>query len=636
MQIIINATMSEIEAAPSKNSRFVNASLQRMVDWKVFELSALLIDKDITKELYQEGQLWLQPRHLDEIIEERVNNSLCGHLLCNNSLTSSNRPSSGTRYRLEYNNKRVFEVNEDALKYCCLECYERSEIYRRNLDTSAPYSRPVAKELIKEHAKHQNPQATAAGMTVGDSYATKGIDDIISLLSRGEEAVNIVSEVSSPNIKNNIRGECANSSDEDEHTKDLARKDKEQQQMLSPPPIYSSQSLSEYGEVNRVEFAAGQPVVRSVKHPIEDVSIPQQTKIKQESSLRVRFEIDNNFNTQTSETPDAVYMPDNLFSKSNSKVDQTNPQPKSGTNSPSLSPSKKNGQSIGSTPTKEIIVSKPAQNPNVLELLKGMETLQMKYDLPRGTNTSAPLFAPRRSAASNFSGSSTTITTKVVKEEQSPGMTRDKSTHSSEASPDRTSSAYQPFDDKPEMEIPVDEDGQLMDTMTNSQKASENKVNSRRVRRVIEWRQPSPKPRSSNSEPVMESSDERVIDSTSTELPSYETSYVDNGQVLSKAVGLDLSGVNSTDEQSSTSSIPPAASVGNINSQSGLHLKGILKNEAPKKSNYKPIPKIKTPIVAISVNEKPNAVPLSAAALLSKREPSAIEGYVPNGIEYNR
>jgi hypothetical protein len=588
--------MADLEVIDKKKKQFVNASLQRMVDWKVFELCALLIDTNITPELCEEGRIWLQPRHLEEVIAERVNNDLCGHLLCNNQIKKGPR-NGGTRYRLEYNTKRVYEVNEEALKFCCVECYEASLVYLHSLDTTIPYSRPVAKELLKQEAKQQ---ATAAGPTVGVSYASKGIDDIISLLSRGEEAVQNAPQ-SSP-VGKKQQTTVVGSDEEDDG-------DRQQHQMLSPPPLYSNEVLSEYGEVQHVEFAAGQPLIR----PPQDIDVGKSKATKSMiTGTKVRFQDEMDENTvKTTDTPDAVYMPDNTFIKREVPNREASTASKAGsqvgspsTGSNNNSPHKKDDKS-GKT--------------DVLSLLKEMESLQMKYSAPKG----APVqFAPKRSAATNYNTlgtNATVVTTNVMPAETSPAPSPEKVNNNRDRppSPDQTSTDY---DQTAAQANQLDEDSKLLAIMNDPTKASQNKKNSRRVRKVVDWGAPtsdSATPANNSGPQTEKTTDPPIdVDKNTISLKPKNATATDSSSRLTT----DLQPNNTKEQPSGGADIP----------------KGILKNTEPqRKANYKPIPKVATPVIAMTINEKPNAAPLSAAALLSKREPNAIEGYVPQGSEHD-
>lgn len=607
--------MADIEVIQKKKSQFVNASLQRMVDWKVFELCALLIDRDITEELCIEGRTWLQPRHLDEVIDERVNNDLCGHLPCNNGLKKGPRPGSGTRYRLEYNTKRIFEINEEALKFCCVECYQASLVYRQTLDTSVPYSRACAKELIKQQAKQQLQQATPAGSTaIGVSYANKGIDDIISLLSRGEEALESVSQPTSPLTKSNNphrqKATSVGSDDEDD-------KDRQQQQMLSPPPLYSNQNLSEYGEVSNVEFAAGQPIIR----PSPDTELKEQPVTKSVHG-KVRFEDEaaTKDGSNGDSALNAVYMPDNLFLKQGDIHQSTQP---------AIDPEPSQASSAAST-------DRPATAPKMTELLRSMEALQMKYDVPSVSKSSSGSiqFAPKRSAATNYQTLSTTVvTTKFVNDETepSPTPTPEKPINNKPfdrpPSPDKTSSNYE----QPPIP-PIDDDNKLMEIMRNPTKASQNKIYSRRVRHVKEWSNPaaSSVAQEEGNVPPSTTSSDKLNESTESEnrdAPSVATNG-DTSSLKDKAVTIPTTSYV-------PAPVPTTNSLSDLSHEAVQPPKSILKkSEVPKKGSYKPIPKVKAPVITMTINEKPNAAPLSAAALLSKREPGAIEGYVPMEVEH--
>ncbi|RYH30285.1 hypothetical protein EON65_05575 [archaeon] len=146
----------------SKSS--VTANLRRVVDWKLFELSAVLISEESTEIDLEESRKWFQARHAEEVVEERQCAEICGYPLCNKSLK---KLSAKAKFRIDYGNKKIYEIEKSAL-YCSSNCLERSEFWIRSLDITLPYSRPAAKVLLKDEQSSRIPT---------------GIDDVLNVLN---------------------------------------------------------------------------------------------------------------------------------------------------------------------------------------------------------------------------------------------------------------------------------------------------------------------------------------------------------------------------------------------------------------------------------------------------------------------
>eukprot|EP00981_Chlorochromonas_danica_P003067 scaffold610_cov169-Ochromonas_danica.AAC.3 len=158
----------------TENSRSaVSTKLRRAVDWKIFELSASLIEEDVPEEVLVESVTWFQQRHAQEVIEERQCQGACGFPLCTRPLPKT---SSKAKYRISYNEKKIYEIEKSAY-YCSNACLEKSELWISKLDVTLPYSRPAAKALLSQNT------TTSVNNTTVDLPSS--IDEVLDVLSGG-------------------------------------------------------------------------------------------------------------------------------------------------------------------------------------------------------------------------------------------------------------------------------------------------------------------------------------------------------------------------------------------------------------------------------------------------------------------
>lgn len=137
---------SQQQARSFATKKIVSDQLRRAVDYKIFEISALLIEKNVDPVVFRESIQWFQPRHGEEVIEERYCEGLCAYPLCNRSI--SKRSSHG-KYRIDSKNQKIYEV-EFSHYYCSDKCLEIAQKWIFQLDNSLPYGRSCAAQLDKE------------------------------------------------------------------------------------------------------------------------------------------------------------------------------------------------------------------------------------------------------------------------------------------------------------------------------------------------------------------------------------------------------------------------------------------------------------------------------------------------------
>jgi hypothetical protein len=97
------------------------------------------------------GMQWLQPRHFEEIIDERVSDGRCGYPLC---LKSFQQGSSYQSVRHLYSKQKL---DTDSQNYCSSTCCERGDRYLKSLDESSPLTRKVISSLdLSEQGKGES------------------------------------------------------------------------------------------------------------------------------------------------------------------------------------------------------------------------------------------------------------------------------------------------------------------------------------------------------------------------------------------------------------------------------------------------------------------------------------------------
>jgi hypothetical protein len=223
--------------AKSMTKKMVSDDLKRAVDWKLFEISSLLIDRHVDGADFEESFQWFQARHAEEVVEERTNEGLCGYPLCKESLSSAKLNHS--KYRIDYKDKKIYEVDKSAF-YCSSKCLEKTEIWLKNLDMTVPYSRPVVKSLNLEEFK----KAT--------------IEDVLDLLSLQEEQEEKQTKPQADKQKNNTKKPNNGS------TKPLPPPPIPET-AENAPPLFSSPYFDENGEIMNLEFQNGKPVIAPLR-----------------------------------------------------------------------------------------------------------------------------------------------------------------------------------------------------------------------------------------------------------------------------------------------------------------------------------------------------------------------------------
>ena len=124
-----------------------------LVDSKVYSIQSILLNSPNEDEI-NEAKLWFQPRHYDEIVEERVNDGKCGYPRCHSALCKV--IPSVPSLKINYTHKRLYEV-DNSFKYCSEKCCKVSSVFVSQLETSNPASRDVAIRLYSKNNRVLRP-----------------------------------------------------------------------------------------------------------------------------------------------------------------------------------------------------------------------------------------------------------------------------------------------------------------------------------------------------------------------------------------------------------------------------------------------------------------------------------------------
>lgn len=169
----------------------VSEEIRQAVDWKLFELTAALINdekisEDEQKILEEESVSWFQPKHLEEIIEERSCNHICGYPFCYNKIEKKARrvtkdlyaalrerekqkqnnekqeneeknekietkvSNVEALYKIDYKEKKIYQIVNSTI-YCSPLCIEKTILWMNKLDTRLVYHRSeLVSNLMKE------------------------------------------------------------------------------------------------------------------------------------------------------------------------------------------------------------------------------------------------------------------------------------------------------------------------------------------------------------------------------------------------------------------------------------------------------------------------------------------------------
>lgn len=121
------ATTAAQPRHPKKHSAEVVAAAkarytQLQAARKVFELQPQLLQDDVTAAYLRKCALLFQPRHYDEMVEERATMRMCGYPLCKNRLL---RTPGETRHQhgIDPVRRRIYDAKELA-QFCSVQCFK--------------------------------------------------------------------------------------------------------------------------------------------------------------------------------------------------------------------------------------------------------------------------------------------------------------------------------------------------------------------------------------------------------------------------------------------------------------------------------------------------------------------------------
>jgi len=221
--------------------QYISENLKRAVDWKIFELISALIDEEVDGLDFEESIQWFQPKHAEEVIEERTTEGLCGYPLCSKPLPKSKLNKA--RYRIDYKEKKIYEIDK-SIFYCSVDCLEKCEIWMKHLDMTLPYGRPVVKQLNLENHKKVT------------------IDDVLDLLEvqTGDPPI---APIIPATAKSNTDKSANPTNKLNAGTVPLPPPPPSSyQEEADAPPLYQHPLLDEHGAVKNVDFIHGTPVVK--------------------------------------------------------------------------------------------------------------------------------------------------------------------------------------------------------------------------------------------------------------------------------------------------------------------------------------------------------------------------------------
>eukprot|EP01040_Poterioochromonas_malhamensis_P010855 gene10855-11832_t len=226
--------------------QYISENLKRAVDWKIFELTSALIDEDVDGLDFEESIQWFQPKHAEEVIEERTTEGLCGYPLCSKPLPKSKLNKA--RYRIDYKEKKIYEIDK-SIFYCSVDCLEKCEIWMKHLDMTLPYGRPVVKQLNLENHKKVT------------------IDDVLDLLEVQTCDPPVVPIIPAA-VKSNTDKPANPTNKLNAGTVPLPPPPPSlYQEEADAPPLYQHPLLDEHGAVKNVDFIHGTPVVKKSDNP---------------------------------------------------------------------------------------------------------------------------------------------------------------------------------------------------------------------------------------------------------------------------------------------------------------------------------------------------------------------------------
>lgn len=131
-----------------ENIRSFNDQTTNTIDMKIHRIQSELIERS-SDELFEqslvEAKLWFQPRHYQDVLDERSNEGMCGSPICSNSIS---KPKDLTlSLKISYKEKRLYEVGKSKL-FCCNACFKNSALFEATLMDTQPGSRQVATDFL--------------------------------------------------------------------------------------------------------------------------------------------------------------------------------------------------------------------------------------------------------------------------------------------------------------------------------------------------------------------------------------------------------------------------------------------------------------------------------------------------------
>lgn len=109
---------------------------KKEIEQKMQAVVERLLEDSIDKDFFKSCATFLEPRHYEDVVEERSVSKVCGYPLCQNKLTNFFKQ----RYHISMKSNKVFDLTERK-KFCSNECYKASKYYKQQLSTSPVWTR---------------------------------------------------------------------------------------------------------------------------------------------------------------------------------------------------------------------------------------------------------------------------------------------------------------------------------------------------------------------------------------------------------------------------------------------------------------------------------------------------------------
>eukprot|EP00658_Telonema_sp_P-2_P006092 TRINITY_DN12317_c0_g2_i2.p1 TRINITY_DN12317_c0_g2~~TRINITY_DN12317_c0_g2_i2.p1 ORF type:complete len:338 (+),score=80.91 TRINITY_DN12317_c0_g2_i2:71-1084(+) len=137
--------------ATNSTAQHAEVKLKHQLAKLIQQLQHTLLEPSVSTRELQRAVDFFEPHHLDEVIEERHADGVCGWPLCSNKIDKS---SPIGKYKISLSQKKVYDQSE-LRQYCDSRCYGLAVLCRQQIDTSPVETRVCTKELLAGGSKQQ-------------------------------------------------------------------------------------------------------------------------------------------------------------------------------------------------------------------------------------------------------------------------------------------------------------------------------------------------------------------------------------------------------------------------------------------------------------------------------------------------